>query len=139
VTRLMGVLSSADSEKQAVIQAASWTISSTGFTVGITVASAVFQKLSLGQLQSLLSGQPELLSEMRENFGNLRGKDSAQKQEIVEIYLKAVRGVFFVGLGELIVAVASSLCMENNETTDDLGGDTPAKDPEISDKTSVEQ
>jgi hypothetical protein len=44
-----------------------------------------------------------------------------------------------VGLGELIVAVASSLCMENNEITDDLGGDTPAKDPEISDKTSVEQ
>ena len=68
----MGLLTSADNEKQAVIQAASWTISSSGFTIGIAAASALFQRMSLNGLKTILIGQPELFNTIRGSFDALR-------------------------------------------------------------------
>lgn len=119
VTRLMGVLSSVQDEKQAIIQAASWTIESTGLALGITIASTVFQKLSIGHLRILLAGNPSLLATVSTNFESLNTLDGSQKQAVVEIYLKAVRGVFFLTLAEIIVAAAMSFLMKNNELVDE--------------------
>lgn len=45
-TRLIGILTSVDDDKQIVIQAASWTIDPIGLALGIIVASTVFQNIS---------------------------------------------------------------------------------------------
>ena len=119
MTRLMGVLSSVQDEKQAIIQAASWTIESTGLALGITIASTVFQKLSIGHLRTLLAGNPSLLATVSTDFESLKTLDGSQKQAVVEIYLKAVRGVFFLALAEIIVAAAMSFLMKNNELVDE--------------------
>ena len=119
VTRLMGVLSSVDEEKQAIIQAASWTIESTGLAVGITLASTVFQKIAVADLHSLLGDQPSLLETVSTNFDSLSGLNGAQKQGVVGIYMKAVRGVFFLALAEITIAAILSFIMKNNEVLDE--------------------
>jgi MFS family permease len=119
VTRLMAVLSSVQDEKQATIQAASWTIESTGLALGITIASTVFQKLSIGRIRTLLAGDPTLLSIVSADFESLKTLGGSQKQEIVGIYLTAVRGVFFLTLAEILVAAVMSFLMKNNELVDE--------------------
>ena len=118
VTRLMGVLSSVQDEKQAIIQAASWTIESTGLALGITIASTIFQKLSIGRLRTLLAGNPTLLATVSADFETLKTLNGPEKQAIVGIYVKAVRGVFFLTLAEIIVAAVMSFLMKNNELVD---------------------
>jgi len=123
VTRLMGILTSVDEEKQAVIQASSWTVSSTGYTVGIAAGSAIFQKLSLNHLQVILSGQPELLANIRNSFEALSDLSGLEKEVVIAVYLKAVKGVFFLAVGEVAFAAVVSLFMKNNK----LSGDSDEK------------
>ena len=119
VTRLMGVLSSADEEKQAVIQAASWTIESAGLTFGITVASAIFQKISIRDLDHLLANKPQLLIELTTSYSNLSHLQGPEKVAIMEVYLKATRAVFILAAAEMALAALISLAMKNNELKDD--------------------
>jgi MFS family permease len=119
VTRLMGVLSSVQDEKQAIIQAASWTIESTGLALGITIASTVFQKLSIGRIKTLLAANPILLATVSTNFESINSLEGYEKQAIVSIYLRAVRGVFFLTLAEILVAATMSFLMKNNELVDE--------------------
>ena len=118
VTRLMGVLSSVDDQKQAVIQAASWTIESTGLTFGITIASTVFQKISVGSLRTLLAGKPDLLHTITTDFEALQSLTGSEKQAVIDVYLRALRGVFFAATAEMILAAAISLMMKNNLLVD---------------------
>jgi MFS family permease len=99
VTRLMGVLSSVDSKRRVVVQAASFTIRNTGTTLGLTVASAIFQYLSVHQLQTLFRGQPDMLQKIGRNFEALLDLHGSEKQSAISIYLNATRGVFFYGNG----------------------------------------
>ncbi|KAI0123654.1 multidrug resistance protein fnx1 [Xylariales sp. AK1849] len=114
VTRLMGLLSSVDQEKQAVIQAASWTISSTGSTLGISAASAIFQGLSSRGLSASLGADDELTNSLRGDFEALRSLTGDVRDEVVSIYLDALRGVFFFALGSIVLAAVASFAMRNN-------------------------
>jgi MFS family permease len=114
VTRLMGLLTSADKETQAVIQAASWTVGSTGTALGIAVASVIFQKLSLDGLRVIFQGEPELLSAMQKSFGVLDTLPESVRQNVVATYLVASRGAFFFALSTIVAAAAASLAMKNN-------------------------
>jgi len=117
VTRLMGLLTSADKETQAVIQAASWTIGSTGSALGISVASVIFQKLTQDQLadMDMFKADPGLLDAIRKSFGALDGLPGNIRQDIVAIYTSATRGPFFFSLGTIVAAAAASLVMKNNK------------------------
>jgi Major Facilitator Superfamily len=130
VTRLIGLLSSADDEKQAVIQAASWTISSTGFAMGVAAASAVFLRLSLTDLEGVLSRQPQLLSSIRASFEVVNSLGGREKAEVVRIYLNALKGVFYLSMGEMAVSALVSLCMENNLVSDEVDSEVEEKGAE---------
>jgi MFS family permease len=119
VTRLMGVLSSANDETQAVLQAASWTLESAGASVGIAAGSAVFQKLSSSRLHVILVGQPEVLSRVQESFTALLDLDQPQREAVINVYLKAVRGVLFLALGGMVLAAIASFFMKNNIISDE--------------------
>ncbi|KAK1758068.1 major facilitator superfamily domain-containing protein [Echria macrotheca] len=130
VTRLVGLLSATDQADQAVIQAASWTISSTGFTVGIAVAAAVFQSLSVDQVTTRLGrdspGESEKLAdalrhgafEVFFNSTSDSGEDGdegrALRRDIVGIYTLAVRSVFFLALATIVLSALASLGMRDN-------------------------
>lgn len=116
VTRLMGLLSSADKDQQAVLQAASWTINSSGNSIGIAVASSVFRNLYVGPLTSLLqNGNQSVLASLLEgSFQNMDLLPGDLKGEVIQIYLQAIRATFYVALGFAVLASGSSLFMEDN-------------------------
>lgn len=116
VTRLMGLLSSADKDYQAVLQAASWTINSSGTGIGIAIASSVFHNLYIGPLTSLLQdGNQSILASLLDgNFQNLHLLPGDLKGEAIQVYLQAIRATFYVALGFAILASGSSFCMEDN-------------------------
>jgi len=119
ITRLMGLLTSVDKKRQAVVQAASGTIMSVGFTVGIVVATAIFQKLSRGGLQGVLlrargEDDEEMLERVLQTFGRAGGLSVSTQGEITAVYLGAVRCVFYLVLGLFLAAAVSSLLMKNN-------------------------
>lgn len=116
MTRLMGLLSSADKDYQAVLQAASWTINSSGTGIGIAIASSVFRNLYIGPLNSLLQdGNQSILASLLDgNFQNLHLLPGDLKGEAIQIYLQAIRATFYVALGFAILASGSSFCMEDN-------------------------
>lgn len=120
VTRLMATLSSVDADRQAVVQAASWTIESTGLAFGITVASTVFQRTINGNLRTLLRGKPDLLNAMTANFEAFSGLAGSEKQAVVNVYMKALKAVFLVAMVEMVLAAAIGLVMENNLLEPDI-------------------
>lgn len=119
VTRLMGVLSSVDSEKQAVIQAASWTLESIGLAFGLVISSTVFQNVSLNHLRNVLGNQPALLSRISSNFAVLQTLSGVEKQSVIDGYLQGTRAVFFLALAEMVLAAGISFGMQNNLIEDD--------------------
>ena len=119
VTRLMGVLNSVDSKRRVVVQAASFTIRNTGTTLGLTVASAIFQHLSVHQLQTLFRGQPGLLQNIGNDFEALQELHGSEKHSAIMIYLDATRGVLFMAMAAIVVAALASVCMQNTLLTDD--------------------
>lgn len=119
VTRLMGVLTSVSEPQQVVIQAASWTVESTGLALGITLASTIFEKISISNLRVLLAGNPALLANLSANFEALKGLQGAERQAVVDVYIKATRAVFFLALGEIALAALASFLMANNEVVDE--------------------
>ena len=125
VTRLMGVLSSVDTQKQAVIQGASWTIESLGLALGITIASTVFQKISFTDLRVLLAGQPGLLNSLTTDFAALQNLGGSGEHAVVGIYIKALRGVFLLAMAEMVIAAGLSFLMKNNQLVDDPGEKAP--------------
>ena len=120
VTRLMATLSSVDADMQAVVQAASWTIESTGLAFGITVASTVFQRTINGNLRTLLRGKPDLLNAMTANFEAFSGLAGSEKQAVVNVYMKALKAVFLVAMVEMVLAAAIGLVIENNLLEPDI-------------------
>jgi len=94
----MRILSSVDAERQAVIQGASWTVGSIGLALGITIASTVFQKISVSSLCVLLAGQPILLDALIRDIAALKLFSGPERKAVGDVYMKATRGVFLLAL-----------------------------------------
>lgn len=112
-TRLMGILTSVDDDRQTVIQGASWTIESIGLALGIIVASTIFQNISVGGLQGLLAGPPVLLDALRKDITALQPPSSSEKKIFIDVYMEASRGVFFVALADMVLAAVSSFIVKH--------------------------
>ncbi|KIW96206.1 uncharacterized protein Z519_03274 [Cladophialophora bantiana CBS 173.52] len=115
---LVGMISSVDHEHQAVITAASYAFRSTGSTIGITIAGAVFQNI--------------LTDELREKFGNLPGSEGVIRRIrdsleginhlppgwdrgiVLDVYMDALKGAFVSGLGLAVLAAMAGLGMKEH-------------------------
>ncbi|PYH32023.1 multidrug resistance protein fnx1 [Aspergillus neoniger CBS 115656] len=118
VTRLMGLLTSADKQHLAVVQSCSFTVRNTGTTIGQTISAAIFQNLSVNSLRSLFRGQPGLADRISHNYNRLDLLSGSEKQTAIFIYLRAARGVFFLAMSVLVAAAVSAFVMQNNELVD---------------------
>jgi MFS family permease len=138
VTRVVGLLSSVEKTKQAVIQAAAGTIISAGSTTGIVVATAIFQKLSVGPLAVVLTNRPDELSKVTISLTSVQTLPDEVRQQAVHVYLHALRGVFFFSLAASLVAAVSTFAMKNNPLSVKLAatGDQKCNSEESSTKST---
>jgi hypothetical protein len=117
VTLLMGLLSATKNREQSTVQAAAWSIKSTGMTVGLTVASAVFHQSLRARLQrtpSLSSSGQDVVERLQSNLEVINGLDPELRSVAQLAYIGVVRSVFFVTVGGMCLAGVISMMMRNN-------------------------
>lgn len=109
---LLATLSAVDHENQAVITSATYAFRSTGATVGITVASAVYQnilKLSLWQRFGSLPGIADEIERIRDNFDELHRLSPEWRAKALDSYMDALTGVFLTALAAALMGLVSQL------------------------------
>lgn len=107
---LLAAISAVDHEHQAVITSATYAFRSTGSTIGVTIASAVFQNILKTQLWDRFGGQDgaaEEIGRIRDSFDELKQLPPGWKDGVLDSYVTALHGVFATGLG---IAVLGLVC-----------------------------
>ncbi|THW99958.1 putative major facilitator superfamily transporter [Aureobasidium pullulans] len=102
---LLALLSAVGHEHQAVITSASYAFRSTGSTIGITIASAVFQnKLSHGLYERFgnLPGSADVISRIRDDVGDISFLPPGWEAGVRDTYIESLRAVWIV-----VVIIAS--------------------------------
>jgi MFS family permease len=107
---LLAVISAVSHDYQAVITSATYAFRSTGSTIGITIASAVYQNILVSSLHSRFDGQPgaeDEIRKIRDSFDELNHLPNGWEEGVKESFAGALRGVFITALG---IALLSFVC-----------------------------
>ena len=116
-TTLIALISAVDHKDQAVITSASYAFRSTGSTIGITVASAVFQNILKIRLQSVFGdreGGPDLIRRLRNSLDEIKTLPVGWRGEVREVYMEALRGVFLTSMAIAVLGGLVSLAMREH-------------------------
>ncbi|KAG9844015.1 putative major facilitator superfamily transporter, partial [Aureobasidium melanogenum] len=120
---LLALLSAVGHEHQAVITSASYAFRSTGSTIGITIASAVFQnKLSSGLYARFghLPGASEVISRIRDDVGDISFLPPGWEDGVRDTYIESLKAVWFVIVVLAGVAGVVSLFMREHTLHNNL-------------------
>lgn len=114
---LLALISAVDQQFQSLVTSASYAFRSTGSTIGITIASAVFQNILNLKLWDLLGDRPggaEIISQLENNLEEI-GKLPHGLQRLVRgAYMDALTGVFLTTLGLSVLGMLASFAMREN-------------------------
>lgn len=109
---VVALISAVDHEEQAVITSAYYAFRSTGSTIGITIASAVFQNILKAQLWAKLGDRhnaSKIIPRVRDNLDYINHLPRGWKEEVMDSYMMALRGVFLSALGMTVLAAVTAL------------------------------
>ena len=116
-TTLIALISAVEHKDQAVITSASYAFRSTGSTIGITIASAVFQNILKIRLWSKLGdrkGASEIIGRVRDSLDEIKVLPVEWRGEVREVYMEALRGVFLTALFIAVLGGLVSLAMREH-------------------------
>lgn len=108
---LISLIAAVEHRWQAVITSASYAFRSTGSTIGITIASAVFQNLLKRGLYARFGDEPgaeDEIRRIRNDVDEVKHLPPGWHSGAIEAYVDALRGVWVVVLGFAILTAASS-------------------------------
>lgn len=115
---LVALISAVDHEHHAVITSASYAFRSTGSTIGITIASAVFQNTLKTGLWSRFSGYKhaaEIISRIRDSLDEIKSLPADWKPGVLDAYMVSLRGVFLTLLGLTALGALTSIAMREHK------------------------
>ncbi|KAL8845514.1 MAG: hypothetical protein Q9176_000150 [Flavoplaca citrina] len=116
---LLALIAAVSHSNQAVITSASYAFRSTGSTIGIAIASAVFQNILTLKLNSRFSRLPEsrehkYVEKLRDSLDEIGKLPPGLKEDAMDCYMDALKGVFFTTLGVGVLGAAVSLAMREH-------------------------
>lgn len=114
---LLGLLAAVGHEHQAVITSASYAFRSTGSTIGITIASSVFQNVLKDRLWERFGDLPNAahwISKMRDDVDQIRHLPEQWRDGAVDVYVEALRAVWVLIMGLACLGGLVSLCMKEH-------------------------
>lgn len=115
---LIALVSAVDHEHHAVVTSASYAFRSTGSTIGITIASAVFQNTLKSGLWARFGDRDEakkLIPRIRDSLDELRTLPPDWKPGVLATYMESLRAVFLTLLGLSILGALVSLAMREHK------------------------
>jgi MFS family permease len=114
---LLAIISAVSHDHQAVITSASYAFRSTGSTIGVTIASAVYQNILLSSLLSKFDdevGGKERIQRIRDSFEELKHLPPGWEVGVMDSFEGALRGVFLTSLGIAILGMVCGLFMKEH-------------------------
>ncbi|KAL4885655.1 major facilitator superfamily domain-containing protein [Aspergillus karnatakaensis] len=114
---LVALISAVDHEHHAVITSASYAFRSTGSSIGITVASSVFQNILKKGLWSRFGDRDharEIISRLRDSLGEIRKAPADWIPGIVDAYTDSFRATFITLLGIAVLGALVSMGMREH-------------------------
>lgn len=114
---LLATISAVAHEHQAVITSATYAFRSTGSTIGVTIASAVYQNLLIAGLHERFDGKKGAKGEIRrirDSLDELKHLPPGWRDGVMDAYGGALRGVFLTGLGIAVLGAVSAAFMRQH-------------------------
>ena len=115
---LVALISAVDHEYHAVITSASYAFRSTGSTIGITIASAVFQNILKFGLWSRFGDRKnaaDLISRIRDSLDEIGKLPADWRPGVLAAYVDSLRAVFLTLLGLSTLGALVSLGMREHK------------------------
>ncbi|KAG4034434.1 hypothetical protein MFRU_003g03970 [Monilinia fructicola] len=116
-TTLLAIISAVSHDHHSVVTSASYAFRSTGSTIGITIASAVYQNILKTDLWEKFGDRPdaeEIIGKIRDSFDELNQLPEGWKEGVTESYMDAFRGVFLAAFAlAVLMAGVGSLMRQN--------------------------
>lgn len=116
-TTLLAIISAVSHDHHSVITSASYAFRSTGSSIGITIASAVYQNILKSALWNKFWDKPdaeEIIGKIRDSFEELNKLPDGWREGVEESYMDAFRGVFLTALGFAILMAGVGSMMRQN-------------------------
>lgn len=120
---LVALISAVEHKHQAVVTSASYAFRSTGSTIGITVASAVFQNILRSQLWSRFGDRDEareLIPKIRDSLDEIRKLPADWRQGVLDAYMFSLRAAFLTLLGLSVLGAVVSVAMREHKLYNNL-------------------
>ena len=120
---LIALIAAVDQEYQAVITSASYAFRSTGSTIGITVASVVFQNVLTSQLWERMGHEKDAsdaVTRVRNDLTAIKELPSQLMEAASQAYMDALRAVFLTLLGIAVLGAVTSLFMREHKLHSNL-------------------
>ncbi|MCJ1364485.1 hypothetical protein MMC16_003596 [Acarospora aff. strigata] len=120
---LLALMSAVAHKHQAVITSASYAFRSTGSTIGITVASAVFQNVLKMRLWARFGDRPDaatIIGRIRDRFDEIDHLPHGWREGVMQSYMDALRSVFGTACGIAVLGAVISLAMREHVLHDNL-------------------
>lgn len=115
---LLACLAAVDHADQAVITSATYAFRSVGGTVGITIASAVYQNILKTQLWDRFGSLPDASEEIpriRDDLDELKHlPEGWPKADVIAVFMEAFRGVWFTALGMVLLGLIAVSLMKQH-------------------------
>ncbi|KAH8427915.1 uncharacterized protein LDX57_005618 [Aspergillus melleus] len=115
---LVALISAVDHKHHAVITSASYAFRSTGSTIGITVASAVFQNMLKSGLWNRFGNREdadEVIRRIRDSLDEIWKLPADWKSGVLDAYMESLRAAFVTLLALAILGAAVSLGMRQHK------------------------
>lgn len=115
---LVALISAVDHDYHAVVTSASYAFRSTGSTIGITIASAVFQNMLKRGLWSRFGNRKDaadLISRIRDSLDEISKLPPSWRAGVLAAYMDSLRGVFVTLLGLSVLGAVVSLAMREHK------------------------
>ncbi|KAK4188186.1 major facilitator superfamily domain-containing protein [Podospora australis] len=120
---LLACIAAVDHSQQAVITAATYAFRSIGTTLGITVASAVYQNILKAKLWERfgdLPGAAEEIERIRDDLGELGHLPEGWYDGVIQSFMDAFRGVWLTALALTVVGLISVSMMKQHKLHSNL-------------------
>ncbi|MCJ1396510.1 hypothetical protein MMC18_009401 [Xylographa bjoerkii] len=115
---LIALISAVDHAHQAVMTSASYAFRSTGSTIGITIASSVFQNVIKSELWERFGDRKDaamIIPRVRDSLDEIKRLPESWKAGVMEVYMDALRAVFLTLLGIAVLGALVSLGMREHK------------------------
>ncbi|KKZ66901.1 hypothetical protein EMCG_07397 [[Emmonsia] crescens] len=115
---LVALIAAVEHKHQAVVTSASYAFRSTGSSIGITAASAVFQNLLRTGLWSRFGDREDaakIIKKVRDSLDAINKVPADWRPGVLDAYMDALRGVFGAMLGLAVLGMFACLFMKEHK------------------------